>query len=153
MNQTIWKRYVYNTINIIVGYLIAVFVSFTVIYIPLLLFNSNYLSLSLDKMFPSGFFEFYWVAVVYVGIFAFPGWLPLAIIAKWQGANRKLWYILGGAFVGLAAVILETLTMMGGFFYDFPLEMRLIVPVAGLFGGLAYWVVTARPRNTGTEKV
>jgi hypothetical protein len=98
-----------------------------------------------------GLFQFYFIAIVYVGIFAFAGWLPLAIIAKWRGVNRKTWFALGGAFVGLAAVILETTTMMGGFFYDFPKEMRLVPIVGGLFGGLAYWAVTVKSWSTAKE--
>jgi hypothetical protein len=134
----------------LIGYLIALAVSAAVIVFQILAFVFLDFSPASIDLFTSSLLQFYLVAIVYLGIFAFPGWLLMATIAKWQGAERKLWFVLGGAFVGLTAVILETTTMMGGFFYDFPKEMLLVPLIGGLVGGIAYWAVVGK--HSGTWK-
>lgn len=135
--------------QIILGYIFSIVVPIEIIYFVVWIFVGG---ASDESLFGHKFsvpFLGHLVSFLYTAIFAFPGWFIGVLVAERFGIRTMIWFALGGALVGLSAMILKW-AVIDGIPYDSPSVNDLGPLLSGFVGGLVYWMIAGK--HSGTMK-
>lgn len=136
--------------QIIFGYIFSIVVPIEIIYFVVWFFVGD---ASDESLFGHKFsvpFLGHLASFLYTAIFAFPGWFIGVLVAERFGIRSMIWFALGGALVGLSAMILKW-AVIDGILYDSPSVNDLGPLISGFVGGLVYGMIAGKHSGTWKE--